>query len=52
MNHFSYRKLQDGRRRELSGTVQARRETDFMSLETELNGWPGLVEYDLSRNNK
>ena len=52
MNHFSYRKLQDGRRRELSGTVQARREADFMSLETELNGWPGLVEYDLSRNNK
>ena len=52
MNHFSYRKLDGGSRRELSGTVQARHETDFMELEGELNRWSGLVEYDFSRNNK
>lgn len=52
MNYFSYRKLNNGSRRELSGAIQANRERDFMALETDLNGWPGLVEYDFSRNNK
>lgn len=52
LNHLSVSLDPDKERRQFRGTIQVRREALFQRLDDALCAYPGLVGFELARNNK